>query len=164
MDGVSLQCENGFSVAEVSSIFFYTMDSIVSNYFQFTACTCLCGSIALLQRSMEGRITQPEDLAAIIDIVEPPQSYVQQLHSFPDHNLSTFGDFIYQFLRSTGWLSLAKADDLRSLTNITDEEIANPGFRSQTFHRAAFNRNLILAGTRIRVSSLSILKTWSQCS
>ncbi|KIO22353.1 hypothetical protein M407DRAFT_9983 [Tulasnella calospora MUT 4182] len=133
MDGVSLQCENGFSVAELAHAF-------------------TGGSIALLQRSIEGRITQPEDLAAIIDIVEPPQSYVQQLHSIPDHDLSTFGDFIYQFLRGTGWPSLAKADDLRSLTNITDEEIANPGFRSQTFHRAAFNRDLILAGTRIRIT------------
>ncbi|KIO17043.1 hypothetical protein M407DRAFT_12525, partial [Tulasnella calospora MUT 4182] len=133
MDGVSLQCENGFSVAELTHAF-------------------TGGSIALLKRSVEGRITQLEDLASIIDIIEPPHSYTLQLHSLPDHTLSTFGHFLYSFLRAVGWPAPAMAEELRNLVNITDEEVADPAFRSRTFHRAAFNRDLILAGTRIRVT------------
>ncbi|KIO31322.1 hypothetical protein M407DRAFT_220450 [Tulasnella calospora MUT 4182] len=44
------------------------------------------------------------------------------------------------------------AEELRNLVNITDEEVADPAFRSRTFHCAAFNQDLILAGTRIRVT------------
>ncbi|KAG8964472.1 hypothetical protein FRC00_002252 [Tulasnella sp. 408] len=133
MNGVSLPCENGFSVAELTHAF-------------------VGGSVALLKRSIEGRITQPDDLASIIDIVEPPTSYVQRLHAHPDHTLSTFGHFLYSFLRGAGWPLPAMAEELRNLIHVTDEEVADPVFRSRTFHRAAFNRDLILAGTRIRVT------------
>lgn len=110
------------------------------------------GSAALLHRSVEGRITEPEDLATIIDFVEPSVTYVHQLHAIPGHTFSTFAQFLHQFLRGTGWPLPTLAEELRLLTNITESEVVDPTFRSRTFHRAAFNRDLILAGTRIRVS------------
>ncbi|KIO33374.1 hypothetical protein M407DRAFT_17922 [Tulasnella calospora MUT 4182] len=133
MEGASLTCSNGFSVRELTHAF-------------------SGGSAALLHRIIEGQITEPEDLAAIIDIVEPSITYVHQLHAIPDHTFSTFGQFLHKFLRGKDWPQPGLADDLRLLASVTDSEVADPTFRSRMFHRAAFNRDLILAGSRIRVT------------
>ncbi|KIO30081.1 hypothetical protein M407DRAFT_242302 [Tulasnella calospora MUT 4182] len=110
------------------------------------------GSTALLLRTIEGVISSHADLASIIDIIEPGSSYLHQLRALPGCDTANFGSFLLRFLQNTGWPTVEMADGLQNLTNVTDEEIQSPAFCSQMFHLAAFNRDLILDGTRIRVS------------
>lgn len=109
------------------------------------------GSAGLLLQTVQGQITSFTDLSPILDLVEPSSILTRSLRSIPGYESATYGQFITQFLQQTGFPQPQLAEGLRSVTGITDEEVEEPAFRSRCFHRAATNRDLMMAQSRIMV-------------